>query len=337
MKAGEKDLYLETSNLRLFAKALEQNRLAHAYLVTGPAGSGKKRFMEDCAKFLLCVSPISEPNPQPCLQCKSCRKFERGVHPDLLILEPHGRYIKIDQVRDMQKMLSFAPLEAKRRICTIISADSLNKDAANALLKTLEEPPENTHLLLSAISTSRLLPTIVSRCQLLPLKGYAHEHVFDELFTEDTLPRDELPFLRYVSGGNPELARQMVEAGLCQTRQTIFSFLSSEKKMELFFSTSKAISSTKDSLEIAIKILQLVVRDLYLMGKAGQAAQHLLVNQDKIKELTKLAQIINYDSLFGYRISLENAQRYLDRNVNPEMISDKLLIFWLKAENQGLL
>ncbi len=321
--------------LRLIARAMEQNRLSHAYLVTGPPGSGKRQLIRQCALFLLCNSPIVESStPGACMACNGCIKFERGVHPDFMELEAQGRFIRIDQVRVMQKMIAFAPLESKRRVVAIASADRLNVSASNALLKTLEEPPENTHLFLAAPSSSRLLPTIVSRCQILPLDLQAGDSVFDDNLAVDS-GESARTFMEYVSGSSPRLREQMVEEGILDARETIFDFLLSGQKKEGLFHASKKIGQSRESLGLALKVLQTVTRDLLLLSSSGSMATRYLINQDKAAELTELAQGLNYDSLLEYHELIDKAERYLERNVNPEMISDALLIFWIKSELQN--
>ncbi len=331
MAVAKKALGSMLSSLRLIANALENHRLAHAYLITGPPGSGKQHFMERCSQLILCDDPRFGLHPEPCHICNSCVKFERRLHPDLLQLAPEGRYIKIDQIRSIQKMLSFAPLESKRRVCTITAAERLGIDAANALLKTLEEPPDNTYLLLSAISMARLLPTIVSRCQIITFRDEINSTATNREFGIEGVPEDVVPFLKYVSGKRPNLANELIESGILDLRQTLFEFLGTSRKKELFFQTSQAISNPKENIEHAIKIIYTIIRDLLLLKQPEPSLYELMVNLDKKQELTKLAQAINYDSLSEYQDRIEKASIYLDRNVNPEMIADMLLMFWLKT------
>ena len=319
--------------LYLIARALKENRLSHAYLVTGPPGSGKRRFIEECARFLLCRNPVMGTDfARPCMGCTSCVKFERKVNPDFITLEPEGRYIKIDQIRNMEKMLAFSPLESQRRVCAIVLAERMNIDASNALLKTLEEPPENTHLLLGAISASRLLPTIVSRCQVLPVKTtLGRDSMLGHSFSV-SVPESDLPFLEYISGGSVQAAEDMLKHGILEIRQAIFDFLFSSKKKELFSPVSLSISGSRDQAIMAISIFNAITRDLILLARAPHLPENRLVNRDRAQDLADLAQKINCDSLFDFRYLVEKAERYLERNVNPEMISDMLLIFWLKSD-----
>ncbi len=312
--------------LGLIARALARNRLSHAYLVAGPPGSGKKRLIRECARLLLCENPRLEvPEPGACLACTSCLKFKRAVHPDFLELEPQGRFIRIDQIREMQRAVTFAPLEARRRVVVILTADRLNISASNALLKTLEEPPENTHLLLASTSSSRLLPTIVSRCQVLPA-GYRSPDT-------SSMAGAGLPaaFLEYVSGQSMELRDQMLEDGLLDIRDALFEFLGASRKKELFFQTSRTLCQPRKRLNLALVVLHTVVRDLFLLHYAPIQTREL-INQDRLSELSKLAQCLNYDSLVRYHEFLYRAETYVERNVNPEMISDALLVFWTRMK-----
>jgi DNA polymerase-3 subunit delta' len=154
-------------------KALRTGRLAHAYLFVGPQGVGKTTTALEFAKALQCSSSRDE----ACEQCSACRKVRDMAHPDVIWLEPQGRQILVDQVRELQRRLMYKPLEGSCRVAILKDAQDLNLQAANALLKTLEEPPADTVMVLLADSESSLLPTVVSRCQKVRFGPLATEMV----------------------------------------------------------------------------------------------------------------------------------------------------------------
>lgn len=142
--------------------SLEKGRIAHAVLFAGPSGSGKRTIAGIYARALLCRSD----GPKPCNACASCRKALGGNHPDLHIVRPEeeGKALGVDEARALQRLIELKPYEGGRAVVIVQSAQDLTHQAQNALLKTLEEPPENTVLMLLAESLSPLLPTILSRC-----------------------------------------------------------------------------------------------------------------------------------------------------------------------------
>lgn len=320
-------------NLSIISKAILQDRLAHAYLIIGPQGSGKRKFIRKLARLFLC-NDLKENFDQvmACMSCSNCKKFEHGVHPDYLEIEPQGRMIKIDQVRELQRRLYFPPLEAKRCVCAINCADKLNLNAANALLKTLEEPPENTHLILGAKSPAVLLPTIVSRCQIIRIRSNETETIWHSFTIEENIDEEHKKILLHLSQGSTEQAKHYLAQGIFEIRNSLFDFLSSEDKGRLFFLTSSLISSSRESMELSIRLLRSLLRDLLLIQISGTENESLLYNADKANILCKLAGKLNCDSLTDYQKRLEEAEQMLIRNVNMEMIADSILIFWLKTD-----
>lgn len=165
---GYRDLPWLQRHGQQMAAALAQGTLAHAWLLQGTQGIGKHLLAEHLAQLMLCTAPQHD---QPCGHCRSCQLITAGTHPDKVTLEPEeaGKPIKIDAVRDLVTQLQLTPQVAKRKIVLIGPAEAMNVNAANALLKTLEEPPGAAILLLISHAPGRLLATIRSRCQKLQI------------------------------------------------------------------------------------------------------------------------------------------------------------------------
>jgi DNA polymerase III subunit delta' len=151
--------------LTLLSRAVKSGRLAHAYLFAGPDGVGKTTVALDLAAILLCRDPLAE---RPCGICPGCLKFHSSNHPDFLRIRPDGAAIKIDQIRQLKKALNFAPFESRLRIVLLEEVHTMRREAANSLLKVLEEPPADNLLILVGNAAGSLLDTIVSRCQVIP-------------------------------------------------------------------------------------------------------------------------------------------------------------------------
>jgi len=134
---------------------------AHAYLFTGPVGVGKSEAAVEFAAGLVCADG-------GCGECDACRRVRQGIHPDVETIAPEGTFILLDQVRAVNEDIVLRPFEASVRVYVVLAAETMNKEAANAVLKTLEEPPSHAHFLLVSSYPEQLLPTIVSRCQRVP-------------------------------------------------------------------------------------------------------------------------------------------------------------------------
>ncbi|MDE0185995.1 MAG: DNA polymerase III subunit delta' [Candidatus Poribacteria bacterium] len=143
--------------------AIESNRVAGAYLFAGPANVGKETVALYFAKSINCTAL----EQGPCNSCLSCRKIDNGNHPDMQIINPLGAWMKIDQIRELQKRIVYRPLEGNRKVYILNEVDCMNLEAANCLLKTLEEPPAASVLVLITSNLDALLPTIRSRCQII--------------------------------------------------------------------------------------------------------------------------------------------------------------------------
>lgn len=159
--------WLDNARRRL-EQALTDQRLGHAPMLLGPRGSGKRSLADWLQQRLLCVAPTTEGG---CGDCKSCRLLAAGTHPDLFVLRPEEdkREIVVDSVREFIASLALTPTVGARRVGRIEPADAMNRNAANALLKTLEEPADEVYLLLIADRPDRLPVTVVSRCQRVPV------------------------------------------------------------------------------------------------------------------------------------------------------------------------
>jgi len=168
---------------------ITNERVASAYLFTGIQGTGKATTAVAFALLLNCMDPVAE---EACTTCESCKKILDGNHPDLLIIEPdqEKKVIRIDQIREIERYLAFHPVFGRYRIIIIDPAENMTDEAANAFLKTLEEPPPRTVFILNVRETGELPPTIVSRCQKVPFKPLPTKVIKDWLVNEGNVPRE---------------------------------------------------------------------------------------------------------------------------------------------------
>lgn len=183
----------------MLSRSLQTGRLAHSYLFLGPEGSGRRETASYFAKSILCISTTAE---RPCGVCTQCKKFESGNHPDVLTVEPDGNAIKIAQVRELQHAFSRKGLEADRKVYIVRQADKMTVEAANSLLKFLEEPTSPVTAILLAESKTKLLPTVISRCQIIPFSRRSPQEVEMQLNAEG-ITGSRARFLAYLKQSAP--------------------------------------------------------------------------------------------------------------------------------------
>jgi DNA polymerase-3 subunit delta' len=179
--------------------SLRENRLAHAYLFSGPEGAGQTETARMFAQAILCEQKADK----PCGVCYSCRTFQSGNNTNFIEIIPDGTNIKIQQIREIQRRLSLKAIEATHKVYIIHQADTMTVEAANSLLKTLEEPTFPVVAILITHQITALLPTIVSRCQIVPFQGHALETV-KEMLLRDHVPLERAHVLAYVTGNYGE-------------------------------------------------------------------------------------------------------------------------------------
>jgi DNA polymerase-3 subunit delta' len=233
------DLRGHREQLEMFRRAVQRNRTAHACLFVGPKGVGKNLVARRISQCLFCPN-VPDEELDACGTCSSCKQVQAGVHPDLLMVGlPEGKkelpialFVGEDEKRGREGLcreLSLRPMSAPRRIAIIDDADRMNEESANALLKTLEEPPEGSILFLIASSTDALLPTIRSRVQPLHFSALTQEDIAD-LATSlgwEADPAAAAEVAR-MSDGSMDLARRLLEPGLRALRDDLHEAMAIE-------------------------------------------------------------------------------------------------------------
>ena len=327
--------------IRVFGRMMKKGLLAHAYLLVGASRAGKEALAFFLAKLLLCEKPyLGKDLPSPCGSCAGCIKFEHQTHPDLEILRPQGAMIKLNQIRDLQKALSFSPLDSQRRVCLILEAQKINLPAANALLKTLEEPPGGNHLILTATSTRTLLPTIVSRCQVIHCEGLSVSAIMERIEEERLCPSESAQFLACFSEGSISRARDVFEQDIFSVRERLLEFLKSkrEKALSMLFILSKQISDSRENILLAVQIIRTFLRDLMMLeglrnDDRKESKEHgiqTLFNPDYVSELQAISHLFSFQDLVEYCQWLDKVEWLLDRNISREFLAESALIFWIR-------
>lgn len=304
----------------LLARRLAMGRMAHATLITGPASTGRTALALRLAQAINCRG-----ESPPCGQCRACALIERRGHPDLHFIEPEGRSIKIEQMRDLQVDLTLHPMEARYRVAIIREFQRATDSAADALLKTLEEPPASTRLILTASAAESVFPTIVSRCQVIALRPVPVEQISAALMERTKMDTDRAAMLARLSGGRPGWALSAAsDPTLLEARgkliDDLLNILGQDRAGR--FAYSEAVHRTED-LTALLEIWRSWWRDMVLLVSGSQVAP---ANADRADELAWLAEIV---SLSEARMALDAVCSTLDaleRNANARLALDVMLL-----------
>ena len=246
--------------INLLKLALKKDRLSHAYLFTGIKGVGKETTARAFILHLFC----EKNRDNPCKECKSCRKVSKGVHPDILELSPEKREITIKQVREVINFLKYAPLEASYKVILIKDAEKLNPEASNALLKSLEEPPEYALFILLTENFTQLLPTIVSRTQVVRFRSLPEGFIAEELKKKYWLEEEIALTLARVAQGSLGLAIEIAEKGVIEELHAFVKAGTGESELAKFKVVERLASLPKEHIEIFFYILSMWIWISYL-------------------------------------------------------------------------
>ncbi len=311
--------------VRVLGRAITNNRLAHAYLFRGPEGVGKNQAARVMARALLCRTPVPG---EGCGNCGSCLKLGSGNHPDFLAIAPDGVSIKIDQIRKLKRALSFPPLESEIRVVVMSDIHTMRREAANSLLKILEEPPAGNVLLLVAADSEPLLPTIISRCQTVPFYPLPLELAAEVIRREngDVDPESAMALAALLEG-SPGRALLFRKKGLLEKRREIISTLleidpDQPRGVEMVLDIAVQTSALKDDITTFFDLLRLFFKDVLIAGLRRDAPS--FVNRDMEPEIITARERWNLEELFAKLQAVDKAERALDRNCNRALVCEVL-------------
>ena len=297
--------------------------MPHGLILHGLYGLGKRNFAEDFAQYLLCEHPQAQ---QACQQCRACQQFLANTHPDYRKLEPEeaGKSIKIDQVRELVGQLALASHHGRYRVAIISPADALNPAAANSLLKSLEEPPAQTVLILVTSRLSALLPTIRSRCQHILFQRPSPEIAQNWLISSQHVTPEQIQASLAMVHGAPLAAVEIIESAEMGLREQSFaSFYGIAAGNDTALPINPAW--LKAPLPTPINWMYSWVSDI-IKVKCQQTAT--LTNQDKGNDLQKLAQKVELPRILVFLDSLAALLRMQRVALNPQMTMEQLLVHW---------
>lgn len=302
---------------RFLRRSLAAERIPHAYIFKGPEGVGKKLFARGVAAAVNCRD---REVPGACGVCSSCKKFRSLNHPDFLVVSPEKGTIKIDQIRRLTRELSYPPYESVMRVVVLEDIQTMRREAANSLLKTLEEPPANNLLILTVTASQEILATLTSRCQIVP---FSQLSIADTaaILVQQGIDRETARLLARLSEGSPGKALLFQKTEMIAFWRRLVAFLADlkvdpDRDVGDLLRLAEEMAALKEELPALLGLLRIWLRDL-LLGE-GQ-------NSAAAEDSNTPRKNWNSTQLFAKLQAIDRAERELARNCNKNLVCEVLL------------
>jgi DNA polymerase-3 subunit delta' len=343
---GFKSILGQEQPIRLLTTLLQNGTLPHALLFIGIEGVGKRTAAMALALACNCKALDPEqftermkirdgnlPSDQiktfsPCGRCNSCRKIESGNHPDIIVLNPSGPFIRIGQIRELCGTLAMKPYEARLRVVIISDAQTLNPSAGNALLKVLEEPPDRTMLILTTLQTSDLLPTIVSRCQHIRFYPVSRKNLESLLIQRYHANPDEAKTIAILANGSVSKAVSMINSinriNWISRRIWLINEVESLPAMSMGsrMAFAEKLSKQKEILAESLEVIKVWCRDLVICKYHPEK----IINRDLTDRIQRASKNMKVTSLISKIDDVESAQKNIHANTNLRLTLEVLIM-----------
>jgi len=335
-----------TGNTRVkdaLKRMITSGRLPGALLFAGEEGVGKKRFALELARALNCRT---SKDGEACGVCSSCVRIAKlnyperddadewtqiiwTNHPDVGLVVAPKRVLRVEQMRQIEKEANFRPFEGKARVFLIDEADKLNDASANALLKVLEEPPRTSHLILITARPAMLLPTILSRCQMIRFAPLTPAEIETHLLKDKSIDKKTAQLRARAAGGSigRALANDLVT--FTSQRKAMLGVLNAlvmnNDRAQLLRSAEQLNEAQyKDEFEERLDVLETLIRDAWMLSLGVN--EKLVVNADLLPELEKVSQRIDASRAADWLLQIEDVREALIVNINRKVTTDALLM-----------
>jgi DNA polymerase-3 subunit delta' len=317
--------------VQMLKQHITHDSIRHAYLFSGPPGLGRRTLGLRLAQAVNCPQPLAP--AEPCGKCKTCQQIERMQYADLSVIqaEKEGAILKVEQVRTLRQSLVLKPYQGKYRVALFLRFQEANANAANALLKTLEEAPAQAVLILTADTPEQLLPTIVSRCEVLRLRPL-QVGIVEASLMEHGADQATAYLLAHISSGRPGYAFRLMQDQetlkfRTQRLDDLQSLLKSTRRARFAYAEklTDRKSEAKERFRETLLLWLSYWRDVMLCASGGAAP---LTNVDCSEEIQALAGRLSLDEARRQVEAVEEAIDKLERNVNPRLLAEVLLLDW---------
>ncbi|MDN4076224.1 DNA polymerase III subunit delta' [Fictibacillus terranigra] len=310
--------------VKTLTNSVKKDRLAHAYVFEGGHGTGKMDMALQLAKTFLCRETTSV---EPCGECKDCKRIDSGNHPDVHIVQPEGQSIKIDQIRGLQKEFAYHGMESDKKVYIVEHADRMTVQAANSLLKFLEEPTSSTIAFLLTEQVHRLLDTILSRSQVLSFSPLPPEQLVKSL-QEEGISLPMAAMAAALTSDKSEALEICRQEWFAQARDKVIQLTEElrTRPSQVFVSLQDnwlSFFKEKDQLDNALSLLLIWYKDLLFIQLSEP--EHL-VFVDQRQTLEQQALHTSQKRISEKMLAILTAKQRLGANVNPQLLMEQLVL-----------
>lgn len=317
--------------MRMLKNMLQKQRIAHAYLFEGEKGTGKRDVALLFAKAIFCEHVID--GYKPCESCLSCRRIDNQNNPDLHIIEPDGASIKIEQIRNLQQEFSKKAVESQYKVYILMHADKMTVNAANSLLKFLEEPDGQTVAILITEQPQKILSTIVSRCQIVSFRSLSKEELVQILVLQGFSP-EEAPLYAYLTNSVHEAKTLKEDEWFLQAKEIVLKLneiINNRRLMDalIYIQTDWLPHfKTREQMDIGLDMLMLIYRDILAVQNNREQD---LVYPGNLQIWKKQALQLAPGELTRFIRTILKAKGRLEANVNGALLMEQLAVRLLEG------
>lgn len=314
--------------IKSLQSSIKNNKISHSYLFVGEESIGKKMVASVFAKALLC----KKKSFNPCNNCSSCVKFNTGNHPDFFLIEPDNKYIRKKQIEEIIENTMTKPIESERKIFIIDDSYKMNKTAQNSFLKTLEEPPKFVNFILISTRSTNLLPTIVSRCEIIKFFPTEKNKIIELLTTKYNISRENGEFISSFSRGRVGKAIELATSeDFFKKREKIIEIVDQVVKGDKLkiFHSQDFFENNKDNYEELLDIILYWFRDLLVYKELGKS--NLLINKDKI-DLLSTEAFLSKEKINDIIDTIQITKNNIKHNVNYQLSLEVMLLNMQEVE-----
>ncbi|MEN2766743.1 DNA polymerase III subunit delta' [Ornithinibacillus xuwenensis] len=309
---------------QIITNSIIKDRISHAYLLQGARGTGKEDIAILIAKVLFCEN---KSGANPCLACNACKRIDSGNHPDVHWIEPDGQSIKIEQIKNLQKEFTYSGLESDQKVYIIKGADTLTANAANRILKFLEEPSKKTTAIMLTENSQSILPTIRSRCQIIDLKPLNPLH-FQQKLIDAGLNDATAKLMSALTNNLDEAIKWSQDEWFAGARklmvQLVEAFTDNVSDVYLFIHNHwMQHFNERKQMEQGLDLLLLAFKDILYYHIDHEDALVIFAPDERLE---KLAMYYSQDKLISILQDLLEAKQKLKQNVHPTLVMEQVTL-----------